>query len=304
MNAATLTVVPQGASTDDVLVARIRSAWTRAKNWLDQRSEWIEATLELAQALAEARKGKSDQDFSRWLERNGFAEISKDDRAALLGMAKDLVVTRKVLEKTDRTSWQHIWKNDLQKRVRHVTNPRQAIGKRKSKTERQLIDKVLNLNGRGFSYDETAAELGLTKGQVAGIVFRNGNTNNKPPPPPPKRWEGPGLDSKALTREQVDPDFKGTAIEFATKYGHVLLHTKAEIEENKRQEVLSAWLAAVTDHQRTGQVLANAEVPHPDTLRQWLAKPGKAERLRTWLVAIETAYHSIVPCLKRVKEPA
>jgi hypothetical protein len=33
-------------------------------------------------------------------------------------------------------------------------------------------------------------------------------------------------------------------LEFATKYGHVNLQTKTEIEHHKRQEVLSVLLAA------------------------------------------------------------
>jgi hypothetical protein len=244
------------------------------------------------------------QDFSRWLQRNGLAEIGKDDRAALIDMAADLAATREVLEKTDRTSWREIRRIEWRQRVRRPEKSRPAPAKRKSKVERQTIDKVLNLNGRGYSFDETAAELGLTKGQVAGIVFRNGKTNSKPPASAPKRWEGKGLDSKTLTREQVDPDFKGTAVEFATEYGHVLLHTKAELEENKRQETLRVWLAALTDHQQTGRAMVNAEAPNPDTLRQWLSKPGKAQKLQQWLAAIETAYLDIAPYLDLVRSEA
>jgi hypothetical protein len=33
------------------------------------------------------------------------------------------------------------------------------------------------------------------------------------------RRERKAVDLKGLTREQVDPDFKGTPLEFATKYG-------------------------------------------------------------------------------------
>jgi hypothetical protein len=299
-NKPTLIAVADGASPLDVLAARHRVAWDRTQRG---RQEWIEGTLELAAVLAEERRLLPDnQDFSRWLERNGLAKISAHDRIALIGMAKDLVVTREVLESTSNTSWEYIWKNGLKERVGSSPKTHQTPEKRKSKTERQLIEKVLNLNGRGFTYDETAAELGLTKGQVAGIVFRNGNTKNKPPAPPPPPREYKGLDSKTLTREQVDPDFKGDAVQFATKYGHVLLHTKSEIEENKRQEILRIWLAAVTSHQQTGRALAIAEAPDPETLRQWLAKPGKAERLRAWLTTVETAYRNIALGLELLNE--
>lgn len=297
-----LSVVPQDASAEDLLVARHRAAWNKTQHG---RQEWIEGTLELAAVLAEEKKLiPATQDFSRWLERNGLAKIDKNVRAALIAMARDLTVTRAALEKTERSNWRHIWEKEMQPSVSHVANSRPVTAKRKTRTERQTIDKVLNLNGRGYSFDETAAELGLTKGQVAGIVFRNGNSNSKPTTSSPKRWEGKGLDRKTLTREQVDPDFKGTAVEFATEYGHVLLHTKTELEENKRQEALRVWLATVTDHQQTGRAIVKAEAPNPDTLRQWLAKPGKAGRLQQWLAVIETAYLNIAPYLELVRSEA
>jgi hypothetical protein len=288
-NKLALVAVADSASPLDVLAARHRAAWDRTQRG---RQEWIEGTLELAAVLAEERKLlPADQDYSRWLERNGFAKISKDNRSGLKAIAADPVAARQVMETDNTISWELIGR---QLRTRTNPKPRPAPGKRKSKTERQLIDKVLNMHcTRGFSYDDTAEELGLTRNQVAGIVFRNGNTNNKPAPPPPKRWEGPGLDSKTLTRKQVDPDFKGSELEFTTKYGHVLLHTKAEVDENKRQEVLRVWLAAVSDHQQSARALTNAAAPDPDTLRQWLAKPGKAERLRGWPTAIEAAYQHL-----------
>jgi hypothetical protein len=44
---------------------------------------------------------------------------------------------------------------------------------------------------------------------------------------------GTKLTEIGLTREQVDPDFIGSDLEFTRKYGRVLLHTKAEIETEK-----------------------------------------------------------------------
>jgi hypothetical protein len=289
----TLIVVANDASLLDVLAARHRAAWDRTQAG---RQEWIEGTLELAAVLAEERKLlPADQDFSHWLERNGLAEINDHDRAALIGMAGDLVAARTMLEQTQRTSWQHIWANERPARVAHVSNPQQASQKRKSKTERQIIDRVLDLNNRGYTYDQTAAELGLTKGKVAGIVYRNDKAASKSAAPrEPSHYTGyQGLDGKTLTREQVDPDFKGDSVQFAAKYGHVLLHTKAQIADNKQQEVLSAWLGAVSDCQKTARALAEAALPDRETLRQYLAKPGKAETLRPRLATIEAAYRNI-----------
>ena len=93
-----------------------------------------------------------------------------------------------------------------------------------------------------------------------------------------------------LSREQVDPDFKGTTLEFATQYGHVNLHTKAEIEHNKRQEALSALLGAMADFDRAGRaVVAALGALDPETLREWRSRPGKAAKLDTWCKSIELA---------------
>jgi hypothetical protein len=70
----------------------------------------------------------------------------------------------------------------------------------------------------------------------------------------------------------------------------VNLHTKTEIEHNKRQEVLSAWLGAMADHERSGrQVLATLAAVDPETLREWRAKPGKTAKLQAWCKSIELA---------------
>jgi hypothetical protein len=293
----TLIPVAEGASPLDVLAVRHRAAWDKTQHG---RQEWIEGTLELAAVLAEERKAiPADQAFCSWLERNGLdKKPSHQDRAALIGMATDFAVTREVLEKTDRSSWRHIWENELRKRFTHVGKPRPATKKR-SKAERQIIEKVLDLHcKRGWTYDETAEELGLTRGKVAGIVNRNGNASKPEAPPPPKPREFTGL--KTLTREQVDPDFTGTDLQFRTKYGHVCLHTKEQLEEHKRQEILTAWLAAVSDLDRAARAFT-AEAPDQNTLSQWLAKPGKAERLGAWLTTIETAYRNIAPLVDLVR---
>jgi hypothetical protein len=84
--------------------------------------------------------------------------------------------------------------------------------------------------------------------------------------------------------------FKGTSVEFATKYGHVNLHTKDQIEHHKRQETLSAWLGAMADHQRTARALLVATAAlDPVVIQEWRCKPGKAEKLQTWCKDIQLA---------------
>jgi len=76
--------------------------------------------------------------------------------------------------------------------------------------------------------------------------------------------------SKFLTPQEVDPDFKGASIEFATKYGHVLLSTASEIERReaeKRAGDLLAWMK---------QCLLSAPPEASDTdLLTWIQGNGK-----------------------------
>jgi hypothetical protein len=95
----------------DVLVQRIRSAYERTEHG---RREWIEGTLELAAALAEARaRVPADRQFSHWIVDAGLEDINHQDRAALISMAADLPATRRVLEETKRLSWRLIWDEEM-----------------------------------------------------------------------------------------------------------------------------------------------------------------------------------------------
>ena len=97
---------------------------------------WIEGTLELINILDFARKRHaSDQAFGAWLDEAGYRDkISRDDRQALLNMAR-LDDVRAVLENTHRRSWQLIWREDVQGRLRSATQPapgEQAAGAEKA----------------------------------------------------------------------------------------------------------------------------------------------------------------------------
>jgi hypothetical protein len=99
---------------------------------------------------------------------------------------------------------------------------------------------------------------------------------------------------KGLTKEEVDPDFKGTDVEFATKYGHVNLHTKEQIEQNKQQEALMAWLGLLADLDRISrQLIATFGNVDAETLHQWITKPNKTEKFKAWHQNIETAFNLV-----------
>lgn len=93
----------------DQLAAGIKADLARTEYG---RQEWIEGTLGLAVKLAEARGAKSNKAFSAWLAEYQI-EINHQDRAALINMAQDIDLAREILTASDRTSWRHIWEEEM-----------------------------------------------------------------------------------------------------------------------------------------------------------------------------------------------
>ena len=109
----------------NVLAQRIRAAYERTERG---RHEWIEGTLDLAAALAEARERyTSDREFSHWIVDAGLEDINHQDRAALINMAGDLASARRVLEETKSISWQLIWEHEMKGWVTSASKPHVQI---------------------------------------------------------------------------------------------------------------------------------------------------------------------------------
>jgi hypothetical protein len=84
------------------------------------RQQWIEGTLKLASALADARDHfPSNNAFGVWIAENGHNHIGDHDRAALINMASPIAIdiTRIVLHDTMRTSWRLIWEQEIEPRL-------------------------------------------------------------------------------------------------------------------------------------------------------------------------------------------
>jgi hypothetical protein len=89
------------------------------------RLQWIEGTLKLAFALAEGRnRFPSNKAFGSWLGENDHDHIGHQDRAALISMVSDdaIKTTRIVLTETQRTSWRHIWEEEIEPMLPIVGN--------------------------------------------------------------------------------------------------------------------------------------------------------------------------------------
>lgn len=260
----------------DLRTARFRAAFDKIHIGRAQaekgRAVWIDGTLELATEMTNGRTEPNHQEFSRWLERHQLQKISKDDRTALLWMGKDLEAARAALEQTNSWSWLEIYRK----------RPREAL---RGPSKGPASDK---------SHKRYRSGSEKRKGPRIPDVMQEDN-------PPPERK---GVVLKGLTREQVDPDFKGTSLQFRTKYGHVHLQTKQEIEHHKHQEELQAWLSAIGDHDRSAKAMLTAfSAVHQPTLQEWLSKPSKVEKLQAWYNSMQLACDALQQLLVNGGKP-
>jgi hypothetical protein len=121
-----LNIDPERLASDK---ANLDAAWTKITDGRQEEAEghklWIEGTLELINILHDAcESAGNDQAFGRWLRETGYGErITHQDRAALLNMARDLQVTREVLQLTDRRSWRLIWEEEIRPRFTNAGQP-------------------------------------------------------------------------------------------------------------------------------------------------------------------------------------
>src|SRR5262245_62728775 len=101
----------------NVLADRIRDALAQADR---SRIEWVEATLDLATTLKEARERfPSNEAFAHWLVDSKLDAdmMGHQTRAALINMAANLALARIVLQETNRNSWQLIWREEMKPRL-------------------------------------------------------------------------------------------------------------------------------------------------------------------------------------------
>lgn len=80
------------------MIEVIKSDYER---WKKADADWVDATLELAKHLAEARRERSsNEEFSAWLDRDcGLSgKINKDDRIGFIQIGKNLELARIIIE--------------------------------------------------------------------------------------------------------------------------------------------------------------------------------------------------------------
>jgi hypothetical protein len=121
----------------DALVERVRAAFVRFERATTER---VEATLDLAAALAEARaRFPADQEFSIWIAQHELDYVGSHDRAALISMGNSLEVSREVLQETRRTSLRLIWSEEIQPRFASAAKPAAAPRSKKGRRRTPLL---------------------------------------------------------------------------------------------------------------------------------------------------------------------
>ena len=81
-----------------------------------------------------------------------------------------------------------------------------------------------------------------------------------------------------LTKEQIDPDFKGTDQDFVDKYGYVPIQTKAQIEADADAQSFSAWVAAFRDLRKPMAAYLKIGAFKVENYEKFIAKAGTQER--------------------------
>jgi hypothetical protein len=81
-----------------------------------------------------------------------------------------------------------------------------------------------------------------------------------------------------LTRDQVDPDFKGTPQEWVDKYGHLLIQTKAQMEAEADRQAFSNWVAAFRDLKKPLTAYLKIGSFSIENYHKFIAKAGSEER--------------------------
>ena len=145
----------------------------------------------------------------------------------------------------------------------------------------------------GKSQARVAAEFGVAKSVVWKAV--HGAAQSKPTNGGPSSMKAQldfrkkfFSDDPYLTRDQVDPEFKGTPIDFVDKYGHI----QVETAEKRATGRFSDWAIEIGHLAKTIQ---KKTMPEVDT--NWLRSPRKADIER-----LTSAMEVLRPIMKRAEE--
>ena len=175
------------------IASRIRAAFDRTQA---SRDEWINATLDLAEALAEGRAHfPADREFGHWLTDQQLNLIGPNDRAALISIGRNLPSARKILLLTETQS--RSWRTIAEQSALPKQRPHAPAAARRTPQVSQPV------KPDGAEPAETSAEAEAANSE-AEDVFRRPEPPPPPPPPPTPRQKTANTVRAAL-RTAVDP---------------------------------------------------------------------------------------------------
>ena len=83
-----------------------------------------------------------------------------------------------------------------------------------------------------------------------------------------------------LTKEEIDPDFKGTHQDWVTQYGHLRVRTKAQMEAEKDHQAFSDWLSAIRALRGPLKDYLKVGTFTPWNIENWIKKAGDRREKR------------------------
>jgi len=135
------------------------------------REQWITATLDMCEALAEAREHFRDDNnaFGRWCDDNDILPgiDNRDERAAAVAIGSHLDIAREVLSKTTRTSLRLIRKEELAPRLsQRCDNPPKVVKRRPNRLPIEKEQTVEGLIKQGLPEAKIREQTGVSGGTI------------------------------------------------------------------------------------------------------------------------------------------
>jgi len=178
------------------------------------REDWVNTTLDLAAALAEAREHfKSNQAFGLWLEENQFL-LSENDRAALIAFGQDVERARIILGQTESRSVQVIYRREF--RLGNVTKTQKPKTAKASPLTQKALDAYDALKAAGINPTRNA-------------VMERAGVGDHP---------AQLAISKRKAQEEIigqEPDLEGMPKTWATKYEAAVRRKVMQLEAEYNQ---------------------------------------------------------------------
>lgn len=154
---------------------------SRIKDDIDKieqsREDWVETTLDLAAALAEARKHfPSNNKFSAWFEENQFL-LGKNERMALIAFGEDIERARAILGKTESRSVQIIYSKEFRlPSARNTEKPKTPKDPVVTPETQRALDAYDQFKGHGVEPTQVQVQ---EKAGVSNTVVRRAFTQRK-----------------------------------------------------------------------------------------------------------------------------